>query len=81
MLAALEKHLAGCTWSRPEGGYFIWLQFPSDTIATDVLKKAEGVTFVAGPEFGGGPNAARLAFSFVSPEEIEVGVERIAAAL
>jgi DNA-binding transcriptional MocR family regulator len=81
MLDALEKHLAGCTWSRPEGGYFIWLEFPRDVVAAQVLEKAEGVTFVAGPEFGGWPNAARLAFSFVSPEEIELGVERIAAAL
>jgi DNA-binding transcriptional MocR family regulator len=81
MLAALEKHLSGCTWSRPEGGYFVWLEFPSGTIAADVLKKAEGVTFVPGPDFGGAPNAARLAYSFVSPEEIELGVERIAAAL
>ncbi len=81
MLGALETHLSGCTWSRPEGGYFIWLEFPDGTIAAEVLKKVEGVTFVAGPDFGGGPNAARLAFSFVSPEEIERGVERIAAAL
>jgi DNA-binding transcriptional MocR family regulator len=81
MLDALEQHLAGCVWSRPEGGYFIWLEFPSGTVATSVLEKAEGVTFVPGPDFGGMPNTARLAFSFVSPEEIELGVERIAAAL
>ena len=46
-----------------------------------MLEKVEGVTFVPGVDFGGMPNTARLAFSFVSPEEIEVGVERIAAAL
>ncbi len=81
MLAALEKHLSGCTWTRPEGGYFIWLEFPQGTIAKNVLEKAEGVTFVPGVDCGGMPNTARLAFSFVSPEEIEVGIERIAAAL
>jgi 2-aminoadipate transaminase len=81
MLAALEKHLSGCTWTRPEGGYFVWLQFPQGTFAKQVLEQAEGVTFVPGEDFGGMPNAARLAFSFVSPEEIELGVERIAAVL
>ena len=81
MLAALEKHLSGCTWTRPEGGYFVWLEFPAGTIAKQVLEQVEGVTFVPGVDFGGMPNTARLAFSFVSPEEIEVGVERIAAAL
>jgi DNA-binding transcriptional MocR family regulator len=81
MLAALEKHLAGCTWTHPQGGYFIWLEFPQGTLAKDVLEKAKGVTFVAGVDCGGKPNTARLAFSFVSPEEIELGVERIAAAL
>jgi DNA-binding transcriptional MocR family regulator len=81
MLAALEKHLSGCTWTRPDGGYFIWLEFPEGTLAKDVAEKAKGVSFVPGVDFGGLPNTARLAFSFVSPEEIELGVERIAAVL
>ena len=81
MLAALDKHLSGCTWTHPEGGYFIWLEFPEGTLAKSVLEAAKGVTFVPGVDCGGKPNTARLAFSFVSPEEIELGVERIAAAL
>jgi 2-aminoadipate transaminase len=39
---------------------------------------AAGVTFVPGVDFGGTRNSARLAFSFVSPEEIEEGVRRLA---
>ena len=81
MLAALEQHLSGCTWTRPEGGYFVWLEFPEGTDAKTVLDAAKGVTFVPGVDCGGQPNTARLAFSFVSPDEIELGVERIAAAL
>jgi DNA-binding transcriptional MocR family regulator len=81
MLAALETHLSGCSWTRPDGGYFIWLEFPQGTDAKTVLAEAEGVVFVPGVDCGGPPNTARLAFSFVSPEEIEAGVERIAAAL
>jgi DNA-binding transcriptional MocR family regulator len=80
MLAALEKHLSGASWSRPQGGYFIWLDLPPGTNAKDVIDRAEGVTAVAGPEFGGPANSMRLAYSFVSPDEIETGIERLAAA-
>jgi DNA-binding transcriptional MocR family regulator len=81
MLAALGKHFSGATWTRPQGGYFIWLTLPVGTVAKDVIARAEGVTAVAGPDFGGPPNTMRLAYSFVSPDEIETGVERLAAAL
>jgi DNA-binding transcriptional MocR family regulator len=81
MLAALEKHFSGATWSTPRGGYFIWLDLPPGTDANDVIDRAEGVTAVAGPDFGGPANSMRLAYSFVSPDEIETGVERLAAAV
>jgi 2-aminoadipate transaminase len=81
MLAALEKHLSGAKWSRPQGGYFIWLELPTGTIAQDVIARADGVTAVAGPDFGGAPNTMRLAYSFVSPDEIETGIERLTAAV
>ncbi len=41
----------------------------------------QGVTAVLGTDFGGGENAIRLAYSYVTPEEIDTGVERLAAAL
>jgi DNA-binding transcriptional MocR family regulator len=81
MLAALDKHFSGATWTRPQGGYFIWLTLPVGTDAKDVIGRAEGVTAVAGTDFGGPPNTMRLAYSFVSPDEIETGVERLAAAI
>ena len=81
MLAALERHLPQARWSHPDGGYFVWLELPDGTDAAELAKRAEGVTFVLGTDFGGASNTARLAYSFVSPEEIELGVERIAAAL
>jgi 2-aminoadipate transaminase len=85
MLEALERHLPdGATWSRPEGGYFIWLDLPEET--GDLLARAEeaGVTFVPGTDFfadGGGTRSLRLAFSFVSPAEIADGVARLAGLL
>jgi 2-aminoadipate transaminase len=73
MLDALESQFSGATWSRPEGGYFIWLEVPQE------VEEVPGVTFVKGTDFGGEPNSARLAFSFVSPDEIREGVRRLSA--
>jgi 2-aminoadipate transaminase len=84
MLEALEQHLAGhARWNRPEGGYFLWLELPVDVDASELLVRASeaGVTYVPGADFGGPPNSARLAFSFVSPAEIAQGVERLAVPL
>jgi 2-aminoadipate transaminase len=84
MLRALERELAGAAqWSHPAGGYFLWLDLPVD--ATELLGRAEasGVTFVKGSDFfppgGGGDRSARLAYSFVSPPEIDDGVSRLAS--
>jgi DNA-binding transcriptional MocR family regulator len=85
MLAALEQHMPeGATWSRPEGGYFIWLDLPHE--AGDLLARAEaaGVTFVKGTDFfadGSGTSSLRLAFSFVSVDEIAEGIEKLAGLL
>jgi DNA-binding transcriptional MocR family regulator len=81
MFEALERELAGrARWSRPEGGYFLWLNLPEGTDATELLGRAAaaGVTFVPGSDFGGERNSARLAFSFASPAEIDEGVSRLA---
>ena len=81
MLEALEQELPDARWSRPQGGYFIWLELPEGADAGALLERAAavGVTFVPGADFGGAPNTARLAFSFVSPDEIREGMRRLAA--
>ena len=81
MLAALEKHFAGATWSRPEGGLFVWLELPGFPDGREVLKRARGVTAVDGTRFGAVSSALRLSFGFAQPDEIQAGLERIAAAL
>ena len=81
MLAALEENLFGiATWSRPEGGFFIWLKVPDhlDTkeILADTVRKK--VAFVPGTGFyadGRGRNAARLAFCTESRDNIEKGIK------
>jgi len=81
MLEALDHELADARWSRPEGGYFICLELADDADANAMLARVDppGVTFVPGSDFGGAPNTARLAFSFVSPDEIAEGVRRLVA--
>jgi DNA-binding transcriptional MocR family regulator len=88
MLDALARELpAGTTWSRPQGGYFLWVDFGPGADSADLLRTAteEGVTFVRGSDFfaGGadGATAARLAFSYESPERIAEGVRILAGLL
>src|SRR5438874_10892566 len=84
MLGALPRELPeDATWTRPDGGYFVWVDLPSGPPAAELLVEAEGagVTFVRGRDFfaggRGGERALRLAFSFVSPDEIGEGVARL----
>jgi DNA-binding transcriptional MocR family regulator len=86
MLAALERELGdSARWSRPEGGYFLWLDLPGDVDANELLTRARaaGLVFEAGsgffPNGEDGRSSARLAFSFVSPDEIDEGVARLAS--
>jgi DNA-binding transcriptional MocR family regulator len=84
MLEALAEELGGgAMWTRPQGGYFLWVDLPHDVDGAQLLGRAEdaGVSFVAGGDFGGRENSARLAFSFVSTEEIREGVRRLAGVL
>jgi DNA-binding transcriptional MocR family regulator len=82
MLAALDRELPHIRITRPEGGYFLWAEL-GGVDATDLLARAEaaGVTFVKGTDFDGEPDTLRLAYSFVSVDEIGEGVSRLAAAL
>jgi DNA-binding transcriptional MocR family regulator len=51
--------------------------------AADLLRRSTdaGVSFVAGPDFGGETSTLRLAYSYVSPDEIREGVPKLAALL
>jgi DNA-binding transcriptional MocR family regulator len=74
----------GTRWSHPEGGYFLWLELPPgvrcDALATHATEA--GVAIVKGTDFYagvGGEGAVRLAFSFVSVDEIREGIRRLGA--
>jgi len=88
MTEALNRELPDVRSSKPEGGYFLWLDFP-EAVDTGVLlgrADAAGLTFVRGSDFfpagsGQGRSSARLAFSYASPDEIRKGVSRLAGLL
>lgn len=88
MLAALDAHMPagqgkGVTWTRPEGGMFIWLTLPEGWDAARLLARAideSRVAFVPGGAFfadSSGANAIRLSFSLASGEQIGEGVARL----
>src|SRR3954467_5836838 len=81
MLEALERHMPdGASWSHPEGGYFIWLDLPDEAPSLGAAEAA-GAALRQGTDFfadDSGTKSMRLAFSYVSPDEITDGVERLA---
>ena len=87
MLGALEREFpAEARWSRPEGGYFLWLDLPGGADAGELLERstAAGVTFVKGADFfpgAGGESSVRLAYSFASIDEIGEGIATLAELL
>jgi DNA-binding transcriptional MocR family regulator len=81
MFAALAKHVPDTDFARPEGGIFVHLRLTPGTDAKGLVSRAEGVTALAGADFGGFPHTLRLNFAEPALEEIEPGIERLAAAL
>ncbi len=87
MLDALERHMPeGTDWTKPRGGFFVWLTAPEGADAARMAAAAgrEKVAFVPGTPFytdGSGTNQIRLAYSAVPPDRIEEGVTRFARLL
>jgi 2-aminoadipate transaminase len=81
---ALERELPEAEFVAPEGGYFMWVTLPAGTDVAALHKAAgeRGVAFVKGTDFvlEGGENTLRLAYSGVTPEQIDEGVTRLADA-
>ncbi len=85
MLAALERHMPdgeGMSWTKPEGGLFVWLRLPEEIDARPMVERAieQKVAYVPGEPFfvdGSGQNTLRLSFSLVTPEQIDEGMARL----
>jgi 2-aminoadipate transaminase len=84
LVAALERELPEATFSPPSGGYFMWVELPEDVSVAELeaAAKDRGVIFVKGTDFllEGGENTLRLAYSGVTPAQIDEGITRLAEA-
>lgn len=84
MLASLQRHMPeGVTWTRPEGGMFVWVTLPATINGANLLAASlrdERVAFVPGGAFfadGSGKNTMRLNYSLASEAVIDEGVQRL----
>lgn len=90
MLGALDRYFPKeVSWNRPSSGMFVWVDLPRGYDAANLVRSAieqDGVAFTPGAAFvaEGGERLAhcmRLAFSYLTPEQIEEGVERLSHAV
>jgi len=87
MLSALTQYMpAGCEWTDPDGGFFVWLTVPDGVDTKAMLPRAvtARVAYVSGTGFyanGQGNRQMRLSFCYPTPERIHEGVRRLAGVL
>lgn len=87
MLTCLEKYMPeNVTWTKPEGGLFLFVKLPEGYDTTELFKMAidQNVAFVIGEAFhcdNSGKNTMRLNFSFMDDQNIEEGIKRLATAI
>ena len=84
LCAALERELPDARFGVPAGGYFLWVDLPEGVSVADLdqLARGRGVVFVKGTDFllEGGDSSFRIAYSGVTPDQIETAVSRLADA-
>ncbi|MCQ2752399.1 MAG: PLP-dependent aminotransferase family protein [Coriobacteriales bacterium] len=84
ILNALDKYFPPeASWTKPEGGLFIWVMLPSFINTDELLNVAldNGVTFAPGSGFYPGGHAKssfRMAFCFEEPKNLDIAVKRLA---
>ncbi|MCW2884007.1 MAG: putative transcriptional regulator, GntR family [Streptosporangiaceae bacterium] len=87
MLESLEALMpAGSTWTRPAGGFFVWLTLPEglDSKAMAPRAIANRVAYVPGTGFygnGSGQAHLRLSYCYPEPERIHEGIRRLASVI
>ncbi|MFE0605995.1 PLP-dependent aminotransferase family protein [Streptomyces sp. NPDC058892] len=87
MLSALEDYLPpGCTWTKPDGGFYVWVTVPEGVDTKAMLSRAVAarMAYASGTGFyvdGFGSRQMRLSYCYPTPERIREGVRRLAAVL
>ncbi len=85
MLAALGEHFGNrATWSKPEGGLYLWLTMPEGTDLAGFQEQSfnEGVGYYNGTMFspeGNGAHMARLCFGHPTAQTVSDGIAELAA--
>jgi DNA-binding transcriptional MocR family regulator len=82
-LAAMHEYLPGLHTTRPDGGFYLWVTLPDgvDSKAMLPLAVKELVAYTPGTAFygdGTGQNKLRVCYSYPTPENIKVGIKRLA---
>jgi DNA-binding transcriptional MocR family regulator len=86
MLSSLDGMMPpGASWTRPGGGFYVWLTLPEGLDAKTMQPRAlaNRVAYVPGIGFyadGQGGRDLRLSYCYPEPERIREGVRRLAAA-
>jgi len=83
-LAALMPD--GVSWTRPDGGFYVWLQLPPGLDAKVMQPRAIAarVAYVPGVGFyadGSGQQFLRLSYCYPEPDRIREGVRRLAGVI
>jgi len=87
LLEALDEHLPeGSCWTRPDGGYQVWVELPPGIDTSELLPDAvaAGVLFAPGAQFyhdGRPSNALRLTFAQADEAALRRGVKILAAVI
>jgi DNA-binding transcriptional MocR family regulator len=86
MISALEEHLPELTWTNPNGGFYVWLTLPPHLDSKAMLPRAvtELVAYTPGTAFfadGSGAQNIRLSFCYPTPENIRIGIRRLASVI
>jgi 2-aminoadipate transaminase len=82
-LSALKEHMPeGVTWTRPQGGFQLWVTMPRGLSSIQLFLAAieQGVSINPGPAHdidGRFVNCFRLGYGHVSPAEIRTGIQRL----
>ena len=87
MLSAIEEQFpAAATWTRPRGGFYVWVSLPDGFDTTAMLAAAveRRVAYVPGTAFypdGRGRERMRLAFCYPTEDRIVEGIGRLGVLL
>jgi DNA-binding transcriptional MocR family regulator len=84
-LAALDEFMpAGVRWTRPQGGFQLWVTMPAGVSSIQLFLRGieQKVSIVPGPPHdvdGRYLNSFRMGYAHGTPEEIRTGVRRLGA--